>query len=225
MILLNNNEQIARLGGDEFTILLSEVGNNEDAARVAKRILDTLAKPLTVGGHEVFITPSIGIALFPQHGEDVESLIKHADMAMYYAKHCGKNLYKFYTESMKDAAIRRLTVENHLRKAIERGELTLHYQPQIDLINSQICGAEALLRWHSAELGPVSPAEFIPLAEETGLIISIGAWALRTACAQAKAWQDAGLALPRIAVNISVLQFVQADFTDLVLQILQRDGS
>ena len=221
---VNNNEQIARLGGDEFTILLSEVGNNEDAARVAKRILDTLAKPLTVGGHEVFITPSIGIALFPQHGEDVESLIKHADMAMYYAKHCGKNLYKFYTESMKDAAIRRLTVENHLRKAIERGELTLHYQPQIDLINSQICGAEALLRWHSAELGPVSPAEFIPLAEETGLIISIGAWALRTACAQAKAWQDAGLALPRIAVNISVLQFVQADFTDLVLQILHETG-
>ena len=221
---VDSDEQIARLGGDEFTILLSEVGSHGDVARVAKRILDTLAKPLTVGGHEVFITPSIGIAMFPQDGEDVESLLKHADMAMYYAKHCGKNLYKFYTESMKNAAIRRMTVENHLRKAIERGELTLHYQPQIDLMNGQICGAEALLRWDNAELGPVSPAEFIPLAEETGLIIPIGAWALRIACAQAKAWQDAGLALPRIAVNISVLQFVQTDFTDLVLQILNETG-
>jgi diguanylate cyclase (GGDEF)-like protein len=221
---VDSHEQIARLGGDEFTILLSEVGSQGDVARVAKRILDTLAKPLTVGGHEVFITPSIGIAMFPQNGEDVESLLKHADMAMYYAKHCGKNLYKFYTESMKNAAIRRMTVENHLRKAIERDELTLHYQPQVDLMNGQICGAEALLRWDNVELGPVSPAEFIPLAEETGLIIPIGAWALRTACAQTKAWQDAGLALPRIAVNISVLQFVQTDFTDLVLQILNETG-
>jgi diguanylate cyclase (GGDEF)-like protein len=221
---VQNTEQIARLGGDEFTVLLSEVGSNDDAARVAKRILETLAKPLTVGGHEVFITPSIGIALFPQDGEDADSLIKHADIAMYYAKHCGKNLYKFYTESMKNAAIRRLTVENHLRKAIERGEMTLQYQPQIDLVNGQICGAEALLRWHSAELGPVSPAEFIPLAEETGLIMSIGTWALRTACAQAQAWHNAGLTLPRIAVNISVLQFVQSDFTDLVLRILHETG-
>jgi diguanylate cyclase (GGDEF)-like protein len=220
----HSTEQIARLGGDEFTVLLSEVGSNEEAARVANRILETLAKPLTVGGHEVFITPSVGIALFPQDGQDADSLIKHADIAMYYAKHCGKNLYKFYTESMKNAAIRRLTVENHLRKAIERGELTLQYQPQIDLVNGQICGAEALLRWHSAELGPVSPAEFIPLAEETGLIIPIGTWALRTACAQTQAWQDAGLVLPRIAVNISVLQFVQSDFTDLVLRILHETG-
>ncbi len=221
---VDSNEQVARLGGDEFTILLSEVGSSEDAARVAQRMLDTLSTPLTVGGHEVFITPSMGIAMFPQDGEDVDSLLKHADMAMYYAKHCGKNLYKFYTESMKDAAIRRLTVENHLRKAIERGELTLHYQPQVDLTNGQISGAQALLRWHNAELGPVSPAEFIPLAEETGLIIPIGTWVLCTACAQAKAWQDAGLPLPRIAVNISVLQFVQTDFTDLVAQILNETG-
>ncbi len=219
-----SNEQVARLGGDEFTILLSEVGSSEDAARVATRILDTLSKPLTVGEHEVFITPSMGIAMFPQDGEDVESLLKHADMAMYHAKHSGKNLYKFYTESMKDAAIRRLTVENYLRKAIERGEFTLYYQPQIDLLNGQICGAEALLRWHNADLGPVSPAEFIPLAEETGLIVPIGEWVLRTACAQAKAWQDAGLSLPRLAVNISVLQFVQTNFTDLVIQILDETG-
>jgi diguanylate cyclase (GGDEF)-like protein len=221
---VDSNEQVARLGGDEFTVLLSEVGSKEDVARVAKRILDTLSKPLTVGGHEVFITPSMGITLFPQDGEDVENLLKHADMAMYEAKHCGKNLYKFYTESMQNAAIWRLTVENHLRKAIERGEFALYYQPQIDLMNGQICGVEALLRWHNAELGSVSPAEFIPLAEETGLIIPIGTWVLRTACAQAKAWQDAGLALPRIAVNISVLQFVQTDFTDLVFQILNETG-
>src|SRR5712691_10656521 len=221
---VDSNEQVARLGGDEFTLLLSEVGSSEDAAQVARRILDTVSQPLTVGGHEVFITPSMGIAMFPQDGEDVESLLKHADMAMYYAKHCGKNLYKFYTESMKDTAIRRLTVENDLRKAIERRELTLHYQPQIDLTNGQICGAEALLRWHNADLGPVSPAEFIPLAEETGLILPIGEWVLRTACAQAKAWQDAGLSLPRMAVNISVLQFVQTGFTDLVTQILNETG-
>jgi diguanylate cyclase (GGDEF)-like protein len=221
---VDSSEQVARLGGDEFTLLLSEVSSSEDAVRVANRILDALSKPLTVGGHEVFTTPSIGIAMFPQDGEDVESLLKHADIAMYYAKHYGKNLYKFYTESMKDAAVRRLTVENYLRKSIERGELTLYYQPQIDLTNGHVSGVEALLRWHNAELGTISPAEFIPLAEETGLIIPIGAWVLRTACAQAKAWQDAGLALPRIAVNISVLQFVQTDFTDFVAQILNETG-
>jgi diguanylate cyclase (GGDEF)-like protein len=215
-----NPHQVARLGGDEFTVLLSEIHDAEDAATVAQRILDTLGTSMALAGHEVVITPSIGIAVFPQDGRDVDTLLKNADTAMYHAKKAGKNSYKFFVASMNTAAMRRLKLENHLRKAIEREEFFLEFQPQKDLWNGPIVGVEALLRWNNLELGMVEPAEFIPIAEETSLIIPIGEWVLKQACAQAKTWQEQGLPKIKMAVNLSARQFTQKNLPDVVAQIL-----
>jgi len=220
----DGDETIARLGGDEFTLLLPEVRRSEDVAVVAERIRTGLSEPLVLAGHEVLVTPSIGIAIFPEDGDSPEVLLKNADMAMYLAKRQGRNLYRFYDATLNDVAIKRLTMESQLRKAVELGELSVHYQPQLDLPSGRISGVEALLRWQSPMLGPVSPVDFIPLAEETGLIIPIGEWVLRTACHQAKAWRDEGIDLERMAVNISVLQFVQPSFPSLVARILEETG-
>jgi diguanylate cyclase (GGDEF)-like protein len=217
-------QQFARLGGDEFTVLLAEIRKSEDAASVAKRILENLAEPLHLAGHEMLVTLSIGIAVFPQDGEDAETLLKSADMAMYFAKRTGRNSFQYFTQSMNAAALKRLTVENQLRGAIERGELSLHYQPQLDLLTGEICGMEALLRWDNGELGQVPPLEFIPVAEESGLIISIGEWVLRRACEQTKIWREAGLPVPLMAVNVSMLQFDQRDFPELVARVLRETG-
>ena len=219
-----DSEQLARLGGDEFTLMLSELATAEDAGVVAARLLEVLSKPLTLAGHEITITASIGIAVYPNDGTDVETLLKSADMAMYFAKRKGRNAFQFYTEAMNSAALKRMTMENGLRRALEQSEISLNYQPQIDIATGRISGVEALARWHSAELGEISPADFIPLAEETGLILPIGDWVLRTACAQCKAWRDEGLALPRVAVNISVRQFAQDDFAAHVAAILAETG-
>jgi diguanylate cyclase (GGDEF)-like protein len=214
----------ARLGGDEFTVLLSELAAPEDAARVAQRIQESLSRPMQLVSHEVIVTPSIGIAVFPQDGEDVETLLRNADLAMYYAKRAGRNLFQYYAPSMNEAALRRLTMETMLRQALARGELSLHYQPQIDLVSGELSGLEALLRWESPDLGPVAPADFIPVAEDSGLIVAIGEWVLRTACAQARDWLDAGLWLPRVAVNVSVMQFVQRGFPQTVARVLAETG-
>ncbi|MGF1642478.1 MAG: putative bifunctional diguanylate cyclase/phosphodiesterase [Thiotrichales bacterium] len=219
-----DHDSLARLGGDEFTILLAEIAQGTDAAVVAQRVIDALAQPIDLAGHEITVTTSIGIAVYPDDGRDVDTLIKNADMAMYFAKREGRNAFKFFTESMNTAALKRMALEKHLRRALERGELALHYQPQRDVKTGKVSGAEALLRWTNAELGSVSPADFVPLAEETGLILPIGDWVLRTACAQAKAWHDAGLPLPRVAVNVSVRQFAQAGFAERVSQILRETG-
>ena len=210
----------ARLGGDEFTVLLTELDQEEDASVVAQRILDRLAQPVYLAAHQMIVTASIGIALFPQDGDSVETLLKHADLAMYFAKRTGPNTFQYFLEPMNARALKRLTMENHLRRALDRGEFSLCYQPQIDLRTGQVSGLEALLRWHNDELGSLSPAEFIPVAEESGLIAAIGVWVLRTACRQAKAWRDQGVPLPRIAVNVSVKQFVQRDFLETVKTVL-----
>lgn len=215
---------LARLGGDEFSILLWEITRATDAGLVARRVLDTLEQPLDLAGHEVTVTASIGIAVYPEDGRDAETLLKSADMAMYFAKREGRNAFQFYTKAMGAAALQRLTLENHLRRALERDELSLHYQPQMDMKSGKISGAEALLRWNSTVLGTIPPAEFIPVAEETGLILVIGEWVLRTACTQAKAWRDSGVSLPRVAVNVSVHQFTQSDFVDQVQRILNDTG-
>ena len=220
----DRTKNLARLGGDEFTVLLSEIERSEDAGRIAKRVIDTLSQPLVLEGHEVYVTPSVGISVFPTDGDTAEDLTKNADMAMYYAKRNSKALYQFYNQSMNETALRRLTVENNLRKAIDRDELELQYQPQLDVRSGQVTGMEALLRWRSRELGNVAPDDFIPLAEETGLIIPIGEWVLRTACVQAKEWRDKGYMVNRMAVNVSAIQFTEPDFTPLVRQILEEIG-
>jgi len=215
---------IARLGGDEFTVLLSVIERNEDAAIVAERIRVNLAQPLIFGDHQLYTTTSIGIAIYPDNGETAEELLKNADLAMYYAKRGGGNMYQYFTTKMSEIALRRLNLENHLRKSIEHGELELHYQPQLDVATGKFCGLEALIRWNCQELGRLSPAEFIPLAEETGLIVGIGEWVLREACQQAKHWRDQGIPLSRMAVNVSAIQFLHKGFSSLVTTILAETG-
>lgn len=215
---------LARLGGDEFTVLLSPIERIEDAANVAERIRRELAKPFNLSGQEVYSTTSIGISIYPFDGDNELELVKNADLAMYYAKRAGGNCYRYFSADMTDAAKRRLILDNNLHKAIERDELELHYQPQFDLTSNSYCGVEALLRWNCQELGRISPADFIPLAEENDLIIEIGEWVLRTACRQAKSWQNRGVFFGRMAVNVSAKQLLHRGFPALVATVLSETG-
>jgi len=217
---LNLTDDVARLGGDEFIVSITNVTRGEDAARVARRLQEALEQPFKLDENEVFVTASIGISLFPQDGTDLESLLKNADAAMYHAKDAGRSNYQFYSKSMNAAALQRLTLENKLRRALERGEFQLYFQPQIDVRSWSIIGAEALIRWRHPNLGLVQPAEFIGLAEETGLILPIGEWVLRTACAQAKAWQDAGHEPLVMAINISGRQFHDKNLAQTIGQTI-----
>jgi diguanylate cyclase (GGDEF)-like protein len=216
----DDNQYIARLGGDEFTVLLTDLQDPEDALRVADRIREELSKPMKLNDHKLVITPSIGISTYPKDGKDVATLLKSADMAMYFAKRTGRNNVQFFEGSMNEKALLRMNLENELRHAIKRNEMSLHYQPQVDLATGKMTGLEALLRWNNFTLGNVPPLDFIPIAEESGLIIPIGEWVMRTACKQAKAWQNADIGLERIAVNVSVIQFTKPNFPDIVSQIL-----
>lgn len=221
---LQTDETLARLGGDEFTILLPEIDDNLAAGKVAARILEALAEPLHLAELEVMVTSSIGIAVYPENGEEAEALFKNADTAMYFAKKSGRNCAHYFSKSMNEQAVKYLTMQNLLRHAINREQLFLCYQPQVNLTTLELCGMEALIRWQNPELGLVPPAEFIPIAEKSGLIISIGEWVMRTACLQTKAWRDQDIRVPRVAVNISVFQFVQSGFPDLVARILKETG-
>ncbi len=221
---LREGDTIARQGGDEFIILLPELSQEKDAVVVAQKILDVLAEPFTLDTHEVFITASIGISLYPADGDDSESLIKHADTAMNHAKTLGRNNYQFFTSALNIAANERLALENNLRKALEREEFILYYQPQICLNSGKIIGTEALLRWRLPNGTLVAPGQFIPTAEDTGLIVPLGEWVLWTACAQNKAWQAMGLPAQRLAVNLSARQFRQPNLVALVAKILRDTG-
>lgn len=215
----------ARLGGDEFTVLIPEINQLDTAAVVAQRIIEHVSKPVSIGDNEFIITPSIGIAIFPDDGDTVETLLKNADLAMYFAKRSRTmEHFKYYQESMNDAALKRLTIENQLRQAINRDELQLYYQPQVALPSGELIGMEALLRWDNHVLGSVPPLEFIPVAEACGLIIPIGEWVMRTACKQVCGWIKNGLILERVAVNVSVRQFTHPDFWAVVEQILEETG-
>ncbi len=217
--------EISRLGGDEFTVMLSEVQEPNDATKVAVRILDALAKPFTVEMREVFATASIGISVYPFDGEDPETLLRSADTAMYHAKSEGRNHYRFFTAAMNASAARILHLESRLRGALARGELSLHYQPVRHARDARLTGAEALLRWHDPETGLVSPAEFIPIAEETGMIAAIGEWVVGAACAQWVAWREAGLHVPRLAINISSVQLRHSGFVEAVERVLAETGA
>jgi diguanylate cyclase len=218
------SSHIARLGGDEFIVILPNIRSADDAAAVAARLIAELQEPMRLALHTLVVTPSIGVAMFPADGVEVDTLLRNADLAMYFAKRKGPGMFAFFDASMNAAALHRFTLEAKLRGALERGEFTLHYQPQFDVRTGGISGMEALLRWTNDELGVVPPVEFIPVAEETGLILSIGEWVLRTACQQAKVWVDEGLPVARMAVNVSGQQFVLKDFPQLVASIIKETG-
>jgi diguanylate cyclase (GGDEF)-like protein/PAS domain S-box-containing protein len=221
---LRATDTVARQGGDEFLLVLSDQKGEQQVAGELQRIVQSFAKPFSVEGRDVFITASIGAALYPQDAKDPESLIKSAELAMYRAKDSGRNVYQLYTTEMQTRVTERLALESRLRQALARGEFELHYQPQVDLRSNRIFGCEALIRWKQPELGMVSPAKYIPLAEETGLIVPIGEWVLRTACRQCKAWLDAGLPKVTVAVNISARQFREKNLFQLVAAILAETG-
>jgi len=215
---------VCRLGGDEFTILLTDVKDEAQITRVAERILQSLAHPFEIRGQEIAIGGSIGITIWPNDGEDVEALLRNSDTAMYHAKKKGRNNYQFYTESMKEAAYKRLKLENKLRRAIERDEFHVFYQPKLELESGRITGIEALARWRDPELGFVLPDDFIPLAEEIGSILAIGEWVLRTAARQNAEWIAAGLPPVRVSVNLSPHQIEDRSFVETVRHILEETG-
>jgi diguanylate cyclase (GGDEF)-like protein/PAS domain S-box-containing protein len=217
-------DTVARLGGDEFLIMLTDVENVPDAAVTAQRLIDAMTTEFVVQGHSLKVSCSIGISIFPEHGEDGETLINRADAAMYSAKDYGRNHFRFFTEDMNAQAVERLTLENSLRLALEKKELFLMYQPQMQIATGRITGLEALLRWQHPDLGLVPPDKFIRIGENSGLILPIGEWVLRTACSQARKWQDEGLPPVRVAVNVSAIQFRQKNFCELVRRVLHETG-
>jgi diguanylate cyclase (GGDEF)-like protein/PAS domain S-box-containing protein len=219
---VRDDDTVARLGGDEFTIILSELRQAEDAVQVAEKILAAVQEPLKIAGKPITVSASIGIALYPVDGVDPESLLRNADSAMYRAKEEGRNTYQLCTDEMKQRALERLAVESRLRSAVREHQLVLAYQPQIDLVTGRTIGVEALVRWNDPERGIVLPASFIPIAEETRLILPLGEWVLRTACKQMKEWQDGGAGPIRIAVNLSARQFQQHDLVDMVRSALEE---
>jgi predicted signal transduction protein with EAL and GGDEF domain len=198
---------ISRLGGDEFTVLLEGLQEAQDLAKVARRILDSLSRPFQLGGHEVVTSGSIGITAWPEDGNDVEVLLRNADAAMYHAKEQGRNNYQFYAQSMNQVALRRLILEGKLRRALEQGEFEIHYQPKVSLADGRITGLEGLLRWRDPEFGLVMPGDFIPIAEETGLIGPLGEWVARAVCRQIADWTRRGLPAVPISLNLSAHQF------------------
>lgn len=221
---VRSSDTVGRHGGDEFVVLLWDVRQSQDAAVTATKILEALREPHLVNKHKLHITGSIGIATYPDDGTDAETLMKKADLAMYHAKTAGRDSYQFFESEMNARAIERQSLENDLHYAIERQELALHYQPKLNLATGEIIGAEALLRWRHPQRGLVPPGQFIPIAEDCGLIVSIGRWVLREACRQMRAWQRAGLSPPGVAINISAVELRVPDFVSSVRKILTATG-
>ena len=221
---VRDDDTVARLGGDEFTIILAELRHPEDAVSVAEKLIKAVVQPLSIAGTSIEVSASIGIALFPDDGSDAESLLRNADSAMYRAKESGRNTYQLCTDDMKRRAVERLSLETRLRRAITDGQLVLHYQPQISLTSGTVIGVEALVRWNDPERGLVHPSAFIPMAEESRLILPLGEWVLHTACTQMRAWLDAGIDVPLMSVNLSLRQFQQYDIVQTVRRVLAETG-
>jgi len=221
---IRSSDTVSRQGGDEFVVVMPDATDAADVARAAQKLLDAVSEVYSIDGHELITTPSIGISVYPHDGHDVETLLKNADAAMYHAKESGRNNYQFFTQDMNTRALERLSLERSLRRAIERGELRLQYQPQYDVRTGRIVGVEALTRWEHPDLGLLPPGRFMPFAEETGLVVPLGEWVLREACNQNRTWQNQGLTAVRVAVNISALQFRYAGFAKLVQKALAESG-
>jgi diguanylate cyclase (GGDEF)-like protein len=218
---VRGSDTVSRQGGDEFVVLLSEEEDSEDASVTAKRMLREVAEAHFIDQHDLHVTCSVGVSIYPDDGLNAETLIKNADTAMYQAKENGRQTYQYFKPAMNVRAVERQSLEESLRRALERQEFVVHYQPKINLKTGRISGAEALLRWTHPTRGPVPPGQFIPVAEDCGLILPIGTWVLRQACQQAQAWADAGLPLGTMAVNISAMQLRNESFLDGVFAILQ----
>jgi diguanylate cyclase (GGDEF)-like protein/PAS domain S-box-containing protein len=216
-------DTLAHMGGDEF-VLLTQCLDSDDVVHKAQRLIEEIARPVPVGGHDLIVTASIGISIYPRDGSSPSELLKAADVALSHMKETGRNGFRFFQGEMNANALRWMSLETHLRRAIERNELSLHYQPQVSIADGRICSMEALLRWRSPELGQVAPSDFIALAEDTGLILPIGNWVIRQACLQNKAWQDAGMEPLRVAVNVSAHQFIAGTLPDVVAEALRESG-
>lgn len=223
-LLTGPSDTLAHLGGDEFVLLLTQCLDSDDVVASARRLIEEIARPVTVGGHDLILTASVGISIYPRDGANPSELLKAADVALSHMKDTGRNGFRFFKGEMNAHALRWMSLETHLRRAIERGELSLHYQPQVSISNGRICSMEALLRWRSPELGQVAPSDFIALAEDTGMILPIGNWVIRQACLQNKAWQDAGLPRLRVAVNVSAHQFMVGTVPEVVADALHESG-
>jgi diguanylate cyclase (GGDEF)-like protein/PAS domain S-box-containing protein len=221
---LRDADTVARLSGDEFVVIVSESGDQRLTPDVVQRVMTAVAQPVMLGTKEFFVTCSIGVAVYPSESTGADALIEHADIAMYRAKKLGRNNFQFYTPAMNEESLERVRIESALRNAVERDEFVLYYQPQLDMKTGKIVGMEALIRWQHPELGMVPPSRFIGIAEETGMIVAIGAWVLRSACAQNKAWQDAGHDKLRVAVNLSARQFGAADLIENLAAVLEDTG-
>ena len=217
-------DTIARVGGGEFVLVLPELGGGEHAAVVAENILWSMSESFVIENHPLKMLASIGISIYPDDAADIDALLKNADAAMYHAKKSGRNNYQFFTEDMNARALEAMAMENRLRHALEHGELVMHYQPQVELESGRIVGVEALLRWRHPEMGWLAAAQFVPIAEERGLIVPIGEWALRAACIQNRKWQDGGLAAMPVTVNVSALQIQRGSLPDMVRRALQESG-
>jgi diguanylate cyclase (GGDEF)-like protein len=222
--LARAQDTVARLGGDEFLLILTGAKDVADAAVAAARVVKSMTAGFAIQGHSLSVSCSVGISMFPEHGADGETLIKNADAAMYSAKDSGRNNFRFFTDDMNAQVVERLTLENSLRLALDKKELFLMYQPQIDITTGKVVGLEALLRWQHPELGLVPPDRFIRIAENSGVILPIGEWVLRTACSQARKWQEEGLLDATIAVNVSAIQFRQEGFCELIRSVLDETG-
>jgi diguanylate cyclase (GGDEF)-like protein/PAS domain S-box-containing protein len=221
---LREGDTVSRLGGDEFVVVLPNLDHPKAAEKVALKLIEALAPPIELGGHELRVSASIGISLFPEDGNDTETLLRNADSAMYHAKDMGRNNYQFFLEQMNVTVAERLRLENDLHRALARQEFELHYQPRVSLANGAICGVEALIRWRHPERGLILPEHFIPVAEDTGLIVPIGEWVVRESCRQGKAWSTAGLPPIPVAINLSPRQFRQSDLVDTVSRALEQHG-
>ena len=216
----NQNIVIGRFGGDEFTILVNAIERNEDALRIARRFLQAISAPYSLDGHEVNATATIGISIYPLDGADAGTLLKNADAALYHAKEIGRNNCHLYSQSISEKAAEKLSIENQLRKALKLNELEIHYQPRIRIDNREISGLEALIRWKHPNKGLLSAYEFVEIAEESGLIIPIGEWVIRTVCSHVATWVRNGLDVVPVAINLSPLQFRQANLSEMIARIL-----
>ena len=219
-----DTDTVSRQGGDEFLVLLTDIHDSDDIASIVEKMMRTLGKPCSVAGQDMTISCSVGIAVYPEDGIDFDILAKNADAAMYHAKESGRNTFRYYSQQMNEDAVARLDIQNRLHRALDRNEFILHYQPLIDLANNSIVGAEALVRWNCPELGMQPPGLFIPVAEDTGLIVQLGEWVLNEACRQARAWHDAGHGHLIMAINLSPIQFTRGDLVATIRNALAASG-